>query len=375
MKPSLRTLPPVLLAALLAPGVVATQAQPAVAPAPPHYGHVVTQARAMVQRDLAEKAYPGIAVAVAVEGETVWAEGFGYADLEHKAPVWPTTKFRIGSISKPLTAAAVAQLYEQGRLDLDAPVQRYVPSFPEKTFPITTRQLGGHLAGIRHYRGQEYLIRDPYPSVTAALAIFSGDSLLVEPGTQFSYSSYGWNLISAVVEGASGEPFLAYMRAHVFRPLGMHDTVADHVDSLIVQRAGFYRRSGDGTMLNALYVDNSYKWAGGGFLSTVEDLLRFANAHLTDGFLSDEARALLFTEQQTRAGEGVGYGFGWSVGTDDAGRRIVSHGGGSMGGTSLLLVQPEARVVVVGMINLSSADLSVLRAVFNLFVEAASGNR
>ncbi len=106
-------------------------AQPAVAPAPSRFVEVVDQARALVRQDWAEKGYPGIAIAVSVEGETVWSEGFGYADLEHRVPIWPTSKFRIGSVSKPLTAAAVAQLYEQGRLDLDAPVQQYVPDFPE----------------------------------------------------------------------------------------------------------------------------------------------------------------------------------------------------------------------------------------------------
>ena len=180
-------------------------------------------------RTLARRGYPGIAIAVAVGGETVWSEGFGYADLEHRVPMSPAVKFRVGSISKSMTAAAVATLVEAGRLDLDAPVQRYVPSFPEKAHPVTTRQLGGHLAGIRHYQGDENLIRDPYPTVLDGLAIFADDPLLHEPGTAFAYTSHGFNLISAVVAGAAGRPFLDYMREAVFRPLGMRDTVADFV--------------------------------------------------------------------------------------------------------------------------------------------------
>lgn len=350
--------------------VTVVQAQPAMAPTPTRLADVVAEARQRVQQDYVDQGYPGIAIAVAVEGETVWSEGFGYADLEHRVPVWPTTKFRIGSISKPLTAAAVARLASEGRLDVDAPVQRYVPDFPEKRWPLTTRHLGGHLGGIRHYRGMEFAIRDPYATVGEGLKIFAADPLLHEPGTRYAYSSYGWNLISAVVEGAAGEPFLDYMRAHVFRPLGMHHTVADHVDSLIAQRAGFYMTDNDGTLINGFYVNNSYKWAGGGFLSTTEDLLRFANAHLAGDFFSPEAKALLFTEQKTTAGEGVGYGFGWVVRTDSLGRRLWLHSGGSVGGTSLLLVAPEPRVVVVAMINLSGADLSVARAVFDRFLAA-----
>jgi serine beta-lactamase-like protein LACTB len=349
-------------------------AAPAVAPAPLHYAQVVEQARALVRADIAERGYPGIAIAVSVDGETVWSEGFGYADLEHRIPMWPSVKFRVGSISKSMTAAAVATLVENGRLDLDAPIQHYVPTFPEKAHPITTRQLGGHLAGIRHYRGDENFIRDPYPTVLDALSIFKGDPLLHEPGTAFAYTSYGFNLISTVVAGAADEPFLDYMRDAVFRPLGMRDTVADFVTPIVPGRTRYYVRDADRRVVNAPFVNNSYKWAGGGFLSTTGDVLRFANAHLDDGFLSKPSRELLFTEQQTREGEGVGYGFGWFIRTREDGRRLLSHSGGSVGGTSLMVMQPDTRVVVVGLINLTGANNSVVRAVLDLFIGAAAAS-
>ncbi len=353
-------------------GVVPSGAQPVTAPAPAHYGAVVAEARALIHRHVVESGIPGLSIAVSVGGETVWSEGFGYADLEQRVPVWPTTRFRIGSVSKPLTATAVARLYAAGRLDVDAPVQRYVPSFPEKRYPITTRALGAHLAGIRHYRGAEFLNDRHYKTVAEGLTIFARDTLLFEPGAQYSYSSYGWNLISAVVEGASGEDFLTHMRAHVFQPLGLRHTVADHVDSLIYQRTRYYVRDDDGHLLNAPFVDNSYKWAGGGFLSTPEDLLRFANAVVLGDFLPEQARALLFTEQTTKTGEGVDYGFGWGITEDEAGRRVVAHTGGSVGGTTLLAVQPDTGVVVAAVINLSGADLDAARRVFSMFVDAAA---
>ena len=372
--------PAIALGVLLSLGSTAAWAQPrsavapAVAPASRPYSDVVTQARALVRADLVQRGYPGIAIAVSVEGETVWSEGFGYADLEHRVPMWPSVKFRVGSISKSMTAAAVATLVDQGRLDLDVPVQRYVPSFPEKRHPITTRQLGGHLGGIRHYNGNENFIRDPYGTVLEALSIFKDDPLLHEPGTAFSYTSYGFNLISAVVEAASGRPFLDYMQETVFRPLGMHETGADYVTTIIPQRTSYYVRA-NGMLVNAPFVNNSYKWAGGGFLSTTDDVVRFANAHLTGEFLSDSARALLFTEQKTQAGDGVGYGFGWFIRTDDEGRRLLYHSGGSVGGTSMMIMQPDTRVVVVGLINLSRANNSVVREVLGLFVAAAGSRR
>ena len=341
-------------------------------PAPLHHAGTVERARALLRADIARRGYPGIAIAVAVGGVTGWSEGFGYADLEHRVPMSPAVKFRVGSISKSMTAAAVATLVEAGRLDLDAPVQRYVPSFPEKAHPITTRQLGGHLAGIRHYHGDENLIRDPYPTVLDGLTIFADDPLLHEPGTAFAYTSHGFNLISAVVAGAAERPFLDYMRAAVFRPLGMRDTVADFVTPIIPGRTSYYVRDAAGRVVNAPFVNNSYKWAGGGFLSTTEDVLRFATAHLDDAFLSEAARKLLFTEQRTRDGEGVGYGLGWFIGADDEGRRLLFHSGGSVGGTSLMVMQPDTRVVVVGLINLSGANNVVVRQVLDLFVDAAA---
>ena len=358
--------------AYLCASVAQAQAPAAVAPAPLHYAEVVDEARALVQADIAERGYPGIAIAVSVDGATVWSEGFGYADLEHRVPMSRSVKFRVGSISKSMTAAAVASLVEDDRLDLDATVQQYVPSFPEKAHPVTTRQLGGHLGGIRHYRGNENFIRDPYATVLDGLSIFADDPLLHEPGTAFSYTSHGFNLLSAAVEGAAEQPFLDYMREAVFRPLGMRDTVADFVTPIIRGRTRYYVRDDEGRLVNAPFVNNSYKWAGGGFLSTTGDVLRFANAHLDDGFLSKSSRELLFTEQKTRDGEGVGYGFGWFIRTRDDGRQLLSHSGGSVGGTSLMVMEPETRVVVVGLINLSGADNGVVREVLDLFIDAAA---
>src|SRR5258705_3887400 len=183
---------------------------------------------------------PGFALAVAVDGRIVWSEAFGFADVAAQRPATAATQFRIGSVSKPLTATAIAQLFETGKLDLDAPVQRYVPTLPDKGPPITTRLVGGHLAGIRHYQGDEFLLNRRFATVTEGLSIFKDDSLLAPPGTRFSYSSYGFNLLGAVVEGASGEEFLVYMSRHVFQPLRMTATAPDKNDSLIPNRTQFY---------------------------------------------------------------------------------------------------------------------------------------
>jgi len=315
---------------------------------------------------------PGFALAVAVDGKIVWSEAFGYADVAAKRPATPATQFRIGSVSKSLTADAVAQLYETGKLDLDAPIQRYVPSFPDKGAVITTRLLGGHLAGIRHYRGNEFLLNQRYPTVTSGLAIFQNDSLVAPPGTRFSYSTYGFNLVSAAVEGASGEQFLSYMSRHVFKPLKMASTAPDKNDSLIPNRTRFYDRTATGEFTLAPTVDNSYKWAGGGFVSTAEDLVRFGSAHLAPGHLKAATLELLFTPQHTTSGEATPYGIGWFIETDTLGHRYVYHGGGSVGGTTAFGVDRDSRVVIALVTNLTDARLGAVQEIRLMFDSAAT---
>jgi serine beta-lactamase-like protein LACTB len=298
---------------------------------------------------------PGVAVAVAIDGKLVYSEGFGYADLEERIPVWPTTKFRIGSISKPVTAIALMQLVEAGKIDLDTPVQKYVPSFPDKGAVITVRMIAGHLGGIRHYQGDEFQIQKHYDNVLEGLKIFENDPLVAPPGTKFSYSSYGFNLLSAVIESAAGEPFLSYMQRSVFNRMGLVHTTPDQNTQIIEQRSRFYDIPEGGAVENAPYVDNSYKWAGGGFLSTPEDLVRFGSALLQPGVLKADSLKTMFTSQKTKAGEETGYGIGWFVEKSKSGKPIYGHSGGSIGGTSLLILYPESHIVAALTTNLSGA--------------------
>lgn len=317
------------------------------------------QAGELIEQFVAKGGSPGVAVSVGHRGEIVWHGGFGFADLEQRVPVSPTdTKFRVGSLAKPITALAVAQLYEAGVLDLDAPIQKYVPSFPEKRATITTRMVAGHTAGIRHYRGAEFLSRRHYDSVTDALEIFAADTLLFQPGSAYSYSTYGWNLISAVVEGAARRDFLEYMEGQVFEPLGLDDTVADQVAEIIPNRSRYYEVDPyiDCAFRNSPFVDNSNKWAGGGFLSTADDLVRFGFEHLEPTTISSETVALLWESQETTDGEKTNYGIGWGSGVDDAGRRFVGHTGGSVGGTTWFRIYPDQQLVVAVIGNVSSAD-------------------
>lgn len=319
------------------------------------------QAQKLASAQLSNAQLPGLAVSIGREDKVIWSRGFGFADVAQQVPVNPAqTRFRVGSTAKPMTAVAIGLLYQEGTLELDAPVQRYVPDFPRKPEgEITTRLLAGHLGGIRHYEGQEFLSNTHYPTVSAGLSIFADDPLVAAPGTTYFYTSYGWNLISAVIEGASGEPFLNYMQDRVFKPLGMNRTVADNVLRDIKDRSTYYVKGASGLAV-APEVDNSYKWAGGGFLSTSEDLVRLGLGHLKAGLLTADTLKLWWTSQSTADGVETGYGMGWRIDRDPGNRARVGHTGGSMGGTTYLGIYPEQELVIVLVSNLSSAEFGNL---------------
>ena len=325
---------------------------------PPHTrDDVVRRSRAAVQAFVDESAVPGLSVAVWQHDELLWAEGFGLASVEHEVPVTTETRFRIGSISKSLTSAAVGLLVERGKLDLDAPIQTYVPSFPDKGHPISTRQLGGHLSGIPHYETEDYQNLVAYQSVVHALDKFKDRPLRFVPGERFGYSSFGYNLMSAVIEGAAGQPFLDFMDQRVIRPLEMTNTVADRYDAVIPNRTGFYEVDESEKLVVAPFTDNSDVYAGGGFLSTPTDLVRFGHGLMDGRLLQENTLDLLFTPMTTSDGTSTGYGFGWAVEVNERGETVVSHGGGHYGATAQLEINLDSGLIIAMTANLSSARL------------------
>jgi CubicO group peptidase (beta-lactamase class C family) len=349
MKPRI-PIPTILLVLLLAaPGIAAGQATAAKPATPPQTPTQAVQARQMMEELRRRVGSPGLSAAVAVDGKVIWAEGLGEADAENHTPVSPASRFRIGSLSKLLTAAAAVRLVEQEKLDLDAPVQRYVPSFPDKGQPIT---------GIRHYGPQDFQ-RPPkhYENLVDALEIFQNDPLVHPPGEAYNYSSYGYNLLGVVVGAAAGTDFLSAIDDLVVRPLGLTDTGPDIPERIVDRRVRPYRRNGGSVLENEAAIDSSYKWPSGGYLSTAPDLVRFGSALLTDGFLKPETRTLLFTSQRTTAGEETGVGIGWRIGkrSDADPRPFYHHGGAIEGGRAFILLVPDGKVAVAILTNLTGA--------------------
>lgn len=253
----------------------------------------VRQIEALVAAEMSKQKIPGLTVAVAADRRVRWSAGFGMQDIENAVAARPATVYRLGSISKPITAVAVMQLYERGKIDLDAPVQKYCPAFPEKQWPVTTRQLLGHLSGIRHYKSdEEFNSTRLYASITEGLSMFKDDPLLFEPGTKYSYTTHGYSVLGCVVEGAAGQRFADYVSENVFKPASMEHARVDSVADIIPNRAQGYRITDKGVLTNSPLADNSYKVPGGGFVSTAEDLARFAVALQTDRLLKRETSTL-----------------------------------------------------------------------------------
>jgi len=324
----------------------------------------------------------GIGAAVVLDGEPVWSAGFGMSDLEDSAPATSSTLFRLGSISKPITAVAVLQLYERGKLDLDAPVQQYCPAFPKKEWPITTRELLGHLGGIRHYneggKGDipEYSARH-FSGMEESLQIFAADPLVAKPGAKFNYSTYGYTLLGCVLEGGASEKYVDFVKRNVFQPAGMEQTQADDFFAVIPHRTRWYHKDKSGLVRNAGVLDSSYKIPGGGLISSADDMARFEAAILADKLIKRATRELMWTSQKTEDGKPTGYGLGWGI-LEKFGVHIFAHTGGQQGTSTAFALVPERRAGVVVLANMDSVNSGglaeeILKIVLDLH-EAESKN-
>ncbi len=334
------------------------------------YAASADSAQAWARAVARELGLPSISLAVGVDGEVVWASAFGQADIGEGVGASVDTPYRIASVSKAVTSVGLGRLVQDGHIDVDAPVRTYVPTFPEKRWPVPVRLLAGHMGGVRHYTNRlgrtflkETFNRERYASVT-------------EPGTGFQYSTHGYTLLSAVLEGAAGQPYLAFMDQAVFAPLGMEHTGPDdgtatdplpavplHMDKLIAPLV--FHLGPLGEWIGTRYArppdaDPSYKWAGGGLLSTASDLVRMANALMSYQFLDSTTVELLWTPQLLPDGSlnSQRYGMGWRIdreaellGLADS-VRVVHHGGSSPGSSAFLLLVPEADVAVAVLTNM-----------------------
>ncbi len=338
----------------------------------------LVQADSLLQSLIDEKKIPGLAITVLKESNVIFQKGYGYADMETETWVDPRkTIFRIASVSKPIAATALAHMVVEGEIDLDTSLYEYVPYYPKKKWDFSIRQLATHTAGIRGYQGMEYGLNKPY-TIKESIAIFKDDDLLFEPGTNYQYNSYDWVLISLAMQEVSGIQFEEYVRQKVLQPLEMNNTFPEHVISAthndlgkkVAERSLSYSRNRKG-FRTAILVNNFYKLAGGGYLSTSEDIAILGQAYLEGNILNKEIR-LQFLASETIKGASTYYGLGWQVSEDKKGRPFYGHIGNGIGGYSNFFVYPEEQMVFSILMNCTNPKIQdELDAIVDALIKAS----
>ena len=326
------------------------------------YGAAIEKSREALIAERQNDYYPSLSVSVIRKGALLWSEATGLSDIKSRQAATPETLYPIGSISKPLTAVLVMKLAEQGDVDLDAPIANYARNLSEPYAALTLRQLLSHQGGVRHYKFAlippaftENGMNREFESAEESLEIFIDDPLLFEPDQSFQYSTYGYTLVSYVLEQATGETFPALIDSMLFDPLALDHTAPDKKKPRTEGRSTDYmsilKRLG---IFQSPETNSSYKWAGGGFLSSPNELAQFGDALLHEGFLNDDSFEEMTTPRRMATGDinPQFYGLGWRMGDmpyprgGDERTPIIHHGGTAPGSQCALLLTPEFGISV-----------------------------
>lgn len=301
----------------------------------------------------------GLAAVVSREGQVVFEDYLGWADLEHRVAVSRDTRFGIASVTKAFTGVALLKLWEAGRVDLDAPVQKYVPSFPVKPEgTITPRLLAAHLAGIRHWKAERTpeLYATHFDDPSQIMRLFENDPLVSAPGARYSYSSYGYDLLGAVIQAASGQTYTDDVSRALLNSLHLDSTGFDDVRRVLPHRARRYSFYDPATFdeksepVRVPEWDYSHNLAAGNMFSTAEDLVRFGSAFVRPGFLTRDGWLLLTTRPRIGGVESP-MSFGWFVSEKDQTPREIHTSGSNAGVQAALYVYPDSSLVVAVLSN------------------------
>jgi serine beta-lactamase-like protein LACTB len=327
---------------------------------------LTSRLRARVEQEMQAQSIVGLSFAVARDGNLVASESFGFQDREQAIPASQRTMYRWASVSKPLTAVVTVQLVNEGRLDLDADVRALVPEFPQKPWAITSRQLLCHQGGIVHYTNgriiktqREYDTPNPFKDVILALDTFKESPLVCEPGTKYSYTTHGYILLGAVAERAAKQPFAELIQSRISTPCGLTTLRPDYQWEEIPNRAVGYRRNAAGEVVPSTNTDVSWKLAGGGFISTADDMARFGIGLVSGKLLDDSTRQQMWTRQRTRDGEATDYGLGFRIATLN-GARLIEHSGAQEKTATHLMLLPGQGIVVAVLCNTEGTRLGAL---------------
>ena len=303
------------------------------------------------------KDVPSVSGGVSLNGKIVWLGSVGLADIENNVPAKNNTLYRIASISKAITAVAIMQLVEQNKINLDEDVRTYLPYFPKKRWKFTVRHLLNYTAGIRDYRYGEFNSTDSFKSTKDAIRVIMDDSLQFEPGTKRQYTTLSYNLLAGIIENVSGMSFEDYLNKNIFQPAEMTSTYLEYQPKIISNKARVYIKNNFRKIENAPLADLSIKFAGGGMISTSEDLLKFAQKLMTHRLIKSSTLDTMLIPTVLKNKDTINYGLGLSIGTDQKERKYFGHAGRWNGYTSELIIYPEYSFAAVYLTNISDRNL------------------
>ncbi len=316
-------------------------------------------------------------ILVAEKGKVIYKKGFGLANMEWNIPNQPNTKHRLGSITKQFTAMLIIQLVEQGKLELDVPITKYLSDYPKMTGDqITIHHLLTHTAGIPNYTSFSNFYNQHsrnHFEPEEFVRVFADSTLHFTPGEKFEYSNSGYFLLGYIIEKVSGKSYEQMLQDNIFTPLKMNDTGYDHHKTIIQNRASGYEKYGI-SYNNAAYLDMSLPYAAGSMYSTTEDLYLWDRALYNNQLVSEKYKDLIFTPH-IKAGK-RNYGYGWSVGYELTGIakdsvNMIEHGGGINGFNTNIARIPQDQHLIVLLNNTGRTSLQNMRdVIINILYDA-----
>lgn len=312
----------------------------------------------LLQECVTFKETVGISAGIYKDGKISWSDAAGLMDTEKNTPANVDMINRTASISKPMTAVAILQLMEKGLLQLDDPIQKYIPDFPvKKEGTITIKHLLNHSSGVKAYKnGKEGFPTKNYPTLRDAIKVFEDRSLANRPGEGYQYTTYGYVILGEIIEQVSGQSYRSYMKEHIWDKAGMTNTDVEIFGTTYTNKSKLYRGNGKGGFKNDKITNLSLKVPGGGIQSTVPDLLNFAAAILNNTLIKAETLQLMATDTGIKK-QGNPYGLGWFLysSADKPSGRIIGHSGAQSGTATQLFIFLDKKAAVVVLSNTGDA--------------------
>lgn len=324
-----------------------------------------------VRAQMSERHIPGVALAVVRAGKIAKIEAYGLANVELNVPAAKDTVFEIGSVTKQITAAAVMLLVEDGKINLDEKISKYLPNAPETWSKVTVRNLLTHTSGIKNYTGSpgfeliKRLKRDDFIRTAGAFP------LDFKPGDRYSYSNTGYNLLGHIIESASGKSYWDFLRERIFTPLGMNQTADRDPQFIVKNRADGYEWENE--RLTGRDWDLTDLFAAGAIVSTISDLAKWETGLRGEKFLKKTSKEQIWTPFVLNDGKPNPYGFGWNV-TEFRSHRLISHGGQTAGFAANISRYVDDDLTLIVLTNLGDNGLggSIARGVAKILIPAIS---